>query len=52
MADRSEKKPDARPKRPEAQVDIEALTAAVERLLRRDLQIAHERLHPRGGKRR
>jgi hypothetical protein len=26
-------------------VDLEALTAAVERLLRRDLEIANERLH-------
>ncbi|HMO60002.1 MAG TPA: hypothetical protein PKA05_14795 [Roseiflexaceae bacterium] len=34
------------------QVDLEALTAAVERLLRRDLQIAHERLKPRGTRRR
>ena len=34
----------------EEQVDIEELTAAVERLLRRDLEIECERL--RGGKRR
>lgn len=26
-------------------VDLDALTAAVERLLRRDLEIEHERLH-------
>lgn len=34
-----------------AQVDIAALTRAVERLLRRDLEIAQERLHGLGGPR-
>lgn len=35
--------------KPEDSVDIAALTAAVERLLRRELQLAHERAR---GKRR
>lgn len=43
----SQAQPDKAPDPAREQVDIAALTAAVERLLRRDLQLSRERL--RGG---
>ena len=42
--------PEEGPSTAPGKLDLDALTAAVERLLRRDLQIERERL--RGGKRR